>query len=335
MSFHVIVGAGALGTSLALQLADAGTRVRIVTRSGGGPEHPLVERVKADATDADELARLTRGAEVLYNCANPPSYEMWERLWPPLAASLLEAAERTGAVLAIGGNLYGYGPVEGPIHRDLPLAATDHKGRLRARMWAEALARHEAGAVRVTEVRASDYMGSMKPMGSYPELYADQARVRRRVFTFADPDQVHSVTYVPDVARTLAAVATDERAWGLGWHVPSPEARTVREMVADMAREFGVGRPSVSRIPRPLLRGAFRFSPFLREVGELLYQWDAPYVIDADVTTEVFGVEATPWEEIVRATAAGLEARASHGSRGPRGSRAGRASRPGSPTRSS
>ncbi|KOX13945.1 NAD-dependent epimerase/dehydratase family protein [Nocardiopsis sp. NRRL B-16309] len=310
MAFHVIVGAGALGTSLALQLADAGTEVRIVTRSGGGPEHPSVERVRADATDATELTRIAHGAAVLYNCANPPSYELWEQHWPPLAASLLEAAERTGAVLAIGGNLYGYGPVDGPIHRDLPLAAADHKGRLRARMWEQALARHEAGAVRVTEVRASDYMGCMNPKGSYPEFYADQARARRRVFTFADPDQAHSVAYVPDVARTLAAVATDERAWGLGWHVPSPEARTVRGMVDDMARAFGVGRPSVTKVPRPLLRAAFRFSPFLREVGELLYQWDAPYVVDASVTTEVFGVEATPWEEIVRATAAGLDARA-------------------------
>ncbi|WP_017569366.1 NAD-dependent epimerase/dehydratase family protein [Nocardiopsis halotolerans] len=313
MSLHVIVGAGALGTALARHLADSGQEVRIVTRSGGGPEHPLVERVRADATDAAALARHAHGAVALHNCANPPSYDMWERHWPPLAAALLEAAERTGAVLAIGGCLYGYGPVEGPIHRELPLAATDHKGRMRTRIWREALARHEAGAVRVTEVRASDYVGAMNPTASYLEFYAEQARTRRRVFTFGDPDQVHSVTYVPDTARVLAAAAVDERAWGRAWHVPSPPARTVREMVADLAGASGAARPSVVRIPRPLLRATFPFSPFLREMGELLYQWDAPYVIDAAVTTEVFGIEATPWEEIVRATAEGLGVRAADG----------------------
>ncbi|MDT0302457.1 NAD-dependent epimerase/dehydratase family protein [Streptomonospora wellingtoniae] len=310
MSLHVIVGAGPLGTALARHLADSGEEVRVVTRSGGGPDHPRVERVRADATDAAELSRLARGAAALYNCANPPSYDTWEQHWPPLAASLMEAAELTGAVLAIGGCLYGYGPVEGPMHRDLPLAATDRKGRIRARIWQDALARHEQGALRVTEVRASDYIGTLNPTASYPELYAEQVRTKRRVFTFGDPDQVHSVTYIPDMARTLAAAAVDERAWGHPWHVPSPPAGTVRDLAADMAGEFGVAVPGVVKIPRPLLRTAFPFSPFLREMGELLYQWDFPYVIDAAATTEAFGVEATPWQEIVRSTAEGLSARA-------------------------
>ena len=58
------------------------------------------------------------------------------------------------------GNLYGYGPVDGPMTEDTPLAATGAKGRVRNRMWADALAAHRAGRVRVTEVRGSDYVGA-------------------------------------------------------------------------------------------------------------------------------------------------------------------------------
>jgi uncharacterized protein YbjT (DUF2867 family) len=72
MSLHVIVGAGPVGTSVAQLLAADGEQVRIVTRRGAGPTHPLVERVAADASDADRLRELTAGAVALYNCANPP-----------------------------------------------------------------------------------------------------------------------------------------------------------------------------------------------------------------------------------------------------------------------
>ena len=37
MALHVIVGAGPVGSAAADHLADAGHRVRVVTRSGGGP----------------------------------------------------------------------------------------------------------------------------------------------------------------------------------------------------------------------------------------------------------------------------------------------------------
>src|SRR3712207_9184932 len=61
-----------------------------------------------DASDADALTAATRGAVALYNAVNP-AYHRWATDWPPVAAALLTAAERTGAVLVTMGNLYGYG----------------------------------------------------------------------------------------------------------------------------------------------------------------------------------------------------------------------------------
>ena len=106
MSLHVIVGAGAVGSGTALRLAEAGHDVRLVTRSGNGPDHPAVERVAADATDTTRLVALAGGAHALYNCANPP-YDRWATAWPPLAASFLAAAEATEARVVTMGNLYG------------------------------------------------------------------------------------------------------------------------------------------------------------------------------------------------------------------------------------
>src|SRR5262245_37047420 len=105
MGRHVIVGAGPVGTAAAEHLVARGHEVRMVTRTGAGPV--FVERVQADATDASRLAQLAAGADTLYNCANPP-YHRWPQLWPSLATALLDAAQRSGAVLVTMSNLYGY-----------------------------------------------------------------------------------------------------------------------------------------------------------------------------------------------------------------------------------
>ena len=90
MALHVIVGTGPVGSATAELLAGRGEQVRVISRRGGGPEHPAIERVAADATDADRLSELTAGAAALYNCANP-EYHRWLTDWPPLAAAFLAA----------------------------------------------------------------------------------------------------------------------------------------------------------------------------------------------------------------------------------------------------
>src|SRR5262245_53886825 len=222
MALHVIVGAGAIGTNTALLLAERGDRVRVVTRSGSGPTHPAIEKVAADATDAQALRRLAAGAAALYNCANPP-YDKWPRFWPPLAAALLDAAEHTGAVLVTTGNLYGYGPVDRPMTESMPLAATTVKGQVRAKMWQDALAAHEAGRVRATEARASDFIG-LNSRSMFNERMLPTLLTGGTVRAPIDFDQPHTVSYVKDVARTLVTLADDERAWGRPWHVPSTPA---------------------------------------------------------------------------------------------------------------
>ena len=109
MDVQLVIGAGAIGTATAQLLAERGQRVRLVTRRGGGPEHPAIERVAADASDPDGLSRLAEGAGVIYSCAGP-AYPRWVTDWPPLAVALLRAAQTSGALLVTTGNLYGYGP---------------------------------------------------------------------------------------------------------------------------------------------------------------------------------------------------------------------------------
>jgi nucleoside-diphosphate-sugar epimerase len=295
MTEYVIVGAGAVGGAVANLLVERGHSVRVVTRHGSGPDREGVERVAADATDSERLTALTRGATALFNCANPP-YDRWDTDWPPLVAALLTVAERTGAGLVTMGNLYGYGPVEGPMTEDTPLAATGTKGRVRNRMWADMLAAQDAGRARVTEARASDFYGpgpvGTSHLGQYfmPRLLAG----KRPLVMQADLDVPHSFTYVPDVARTLVALAGDDRAWGRPWHVPTAPAVSLREIATRMAAIAGVRDRGVVVPPHLLVRALGLAVPFVRELEEVRYQFTRPFVLDSRAAQETFGLAPTP-----------------------------------------
>ena len=301
---HVIVGAGPVGTALARRLAREGGRVRVLTRSGRDVGVPGIESVAVNASDSAALTACVRDASVLYNCANPGAYPLWEKQWPPLAAAILEAAERTGAVLVTAGNLYGYGPVTEPMTREMPLRPSDHKGVLRAQMWQDALAAHKAGRVRVTEVRSSDYIGPTLPTSSgLLARYADATLRGKTASVFSDPDQPHTWTAIGDVAATLAVLGHDERAWGSAWIVPSSPPATVREVLQELSEYAETGEPHVRQVPRSALRAGGRLIPLLREVTGILYQFDAPFIADGTETTDIFGVTPTPWRPLLAETA--------------------------------
>lgn len=304
MSEHVIVGAGAVGSAVAELLADRGEHVRVISRRGAGPEHPAIERVAADATDAQRLTELSGGAAALYNCANPP-YHQWFTDWPPLAAALLTAAERSGAVLATMSNLYGYGPVDGPINQKTPLAATHPKLRLRAQLWQDALAAHQEGRIRATEVRASDYIeqNSLLSTAIGKPLLAGS-----RAYSPWPLDVPHSWTSISDCARALVTVAADERALGQAWLVPTGPALTARQLATRFAEVNGAPAPRLTAIPYPVMWAAGLFSPLIKELRTTRYQFTAPFVLDSSATTEMFGLQPTPLDDALRDTAARLRA---------------------------
>lgn len=286
-----------MGTGAARLLAERGERVRLISRRGSGPEHPSIERVAADATQADRLSELAMGSVALYNCANP-LYHRWLTDWPPLAAALLTAAERSGAVLTVASNLYGYGPVDGPIADATPLAAVHPKLRLRADMWREAVIRHQAGRIRLTEIRASDYIEANSILSL---VLRKPVLAGKRAFVPGALDVPHSWTAISDAVRTLVTVAVDERAWGKAWLVPTNPPLTVRALATRFASLFGAPPPTLSEIPYPLLWAAGLFVPLVRELRATRYQFVLPFVVDSSLTEKTFGLAPTDLDVALRA----------------------------------
>jgi len=106
---HVVFGTGQVGSALAAHLAGLGMAVRAVSRHRPATMAGGIDRRAADVTDPEAAADAAKGASAVYQCVNAP-YTQWLERFPPLQRGLLAAAERTGALLVVLENLYGYGP---------------------------------------------------------------------------------------------------------------------------------------------------------------------------------------------------------------------------------
>ncbi|QIQ03282.1 NAD-dependent epimerase/dehydratase family protein [Streptomyces liangshanensis] len=306
---HVIFGTGAIGRATLAALLRRGERpqdVRMVNRSGSAPVPDGVEVAAGDATDPAFTTAVAEGAQVVYQVLNPP-YHRWAEEFPGLQAGVVAAAEAAGARLVSMDNVYMYGPPLGrPLTEGHADAPTTRKGAVRARMAQDLLAAHRAGRVEVTVGRASDYFG---PGGGKQSVLGDTVfapALRGRAATvLGDPDQPHTYTYIPDIGEGLALLGEHPDAAGEVWHLPNdPVTRTTRQLVALVQEAAGHPKAKVRALPPVVMRALGVANPLMRELTEMLYEFQEPFVVDSTKITKHLGATATPAERAVADTLA-------------------------------
>lgn len=276
---HVVTGAGPVGATVALQLAEAGHPVRLLTRSGSGPEHPLIDRRQVDVSHAEALAEQFEGAVAVHHCIHGSAYSAaaWRAELPAAEQAVLTAAGAAGAVVVFPESLYAYGAVEGPMTEDLPRNA--RRGKLGIR--AELLRARAASSTPNASVAASDFYGPRVRTAHAGERLVPSLLAGKRVALVGSLAQPHSFTYVPDLARAMITAARTPALWGRVLHAPTAPAVTQRELAETLARAAGAPAPKLSALPAWVLKAAGVFSTDSRELAETSYQFSRPFVLDS------------------------------------------------------
>jgi nucleoside-diphosphate-sugar epimerase len=297
----VVLGAGPVGLALTERLVADEQPVRVVTRSGDLAPQTGVEVVAADIRDPEAAARACAGAGVVYGCVGL-DYTGWPERWPPMMQGMLAGSEAAGARFVFMDNCYMYGPVDEPMHEGLPLTDYGRKPAARSRitrMWQEA---HRGGRVEAAAVRASDFYGPGVMQAAIGERSVGRIAKGKPAQMVGDRDQLHSFTYVPDIARALVTVGRSEDAMGQAWHVPNAPDLTPRELLELFARELGreLRIQSASKLVLTMLG---LVDANARELKEMLYQWERPFRVDSSKFAQRFWSDATPFAEGVAASA--------------------------------
>jgi nucleoside-diphosphate-sugar epimerase len=294
---HVVFGTGPLGLAVVRRLVRNGERVRAINRSGQAELPESVELVAADASEGSSLAQALAGATVLYHCASTP-YHTWPKTLPPIMAAVIQAAARTGARIAYGDNLYGYGPVAGPLTEDLAYRPRGANGRTRAELATALMEAHGNGLVRATIGRASDFFGPHVLVSQAGERLFGAAVAGKPASVLGNPDAPHTYTFIDDFASALVTLGAREEALGDVWHVPSAETLSTREFVRLVFAQLG-REPRLRVMPRALLALLATLNPTLRAVREVAYQLEQPFVLDHSKFAGAFGAHPTPHTEAI------------------------------------
>lgn len=301
---HVIFGSGAVGLATFEALRRRGESVRLVNRSGRAAVPDGTEVVAGDASDRAFAVEVTRGATVVYQTLNPPYHE-WSAKFPALQSSVLVAAEAAGARLVSMENVYMYGQPNGrALTEDRSHDAHTKKGQLRAEMARDLLEAHRSGRVEVAIGRASDYFG---PRGGAQSNLGDRVFSRvlagKAASVIGDPDQPHTYSFVPDIGEGLAILGEHPEAPGEVWHLPNdPDTRTTRQLIDMAVKQAGHSSTKVRAMPPLLLRLIGLGNPTMRELIEMQYQFDDPFIVDSTKITTQLGATYTPYAEAIART---------------------------------
>ena len=257
-----------------------------------------------DAADPAFCVDAARGAATVYHCMNPPyDARIWAEKVPHYMDNLIAAASRAGARLVVLDNLYMLGRPKGrPLTEDTPMDPCSRKGEIRARAAARLFDAHRRGDLRATAGRASDFYGPGGTLTGVGDFFWPRVLAGKTAYSPYPIDAVHTYHYIPDVAAGLAILGcADENAYGRAWMLPCAPAGPFRALIERLTPRLG--RPiKVTEVPRWVVKAAGLVMPLMREIDEMLYQWDEPFIVDDRQFRERFGLAPTDVEEAAART---------------------------------
>jgi nucleoside-diphosphate-sugar epimerase len=306
-----IFGYGPVGRAIAARLLAEGREVIAAQRRAPSDLPKGATFAPCDVLDRDAVVKAVRGAgQFVAAIGFPYSGILWREVWPKAIANFVAACKATGARMVFIDGLYMYGPQTAPLVETMPLSDTGWKPAARSaatRVWMAAAA---AGEARVAALRAPDFYGPGVGNSFLGDTSIGKLAQAKPAVFIGSPDVLHDYAYVPDIARAATTLlAAPDSAFGQAWHVPCAPTRTTRDILKIAAETLGV-KLRISAMPAWMLGASGMFSPFLRELTEMRFQWDRPYHVDATRFAAAFWSDATPFETAVPDTALAFRATA-------------------------
>jgi nucleoside-diphosphate-sugar epimerase len=294
---------GTIATALIPLLQKNGEYMRLVSRHVMQVEG--AESFTADVLDRERLFEAVKGSDTVYLLIGL-RYEakVWERDWPVIMRNVIDACKATGAKLIFFDNAYMYGRVHGYISESNPYKPISRKGKVRAAIATMLQDEMKAGSINAIIARAVDFYGpGVTDKSVAGTLVFNNMKNKKKAQWFINAEVPRSYNYVPDAVEALYKLAMTESAYGQVWHLPSVKPPlTGKEFIELAAKHMGASA-KFTVLPRFVLKLTGFFNPLLREIYEMHYQDEFPFLFDSSKFERRFSMEPTSYEEAIKKTA--------------------------------
>ncbi|WP_200974285.1 NAD-dependent epimerase/dehydratase family protein [Echinicola sp. 20G] len=300
---QTILGAGGIiANELVRELRTYTEKVRLVSRN------PVLvneadQTFSADLLDLGQTKNALKGSTVAYLTVGfRYKLKIWEKAWPKVMNNVIEACREENVKLVFFDNVYMYDPTcMGHMTEDTPFRPVSKKGHIRAKIT-ELLLEHIAkGNIDALIARSADFYGpSISLKSILTEMVFKPLSRSNSAKWLADPHQAHSFTYTPDAGKATALLGNTPDAFNQTWHLPTAsKPPTGKEWIHMVAKEMG-NIPKYQVIPKWFFKTSGVFVPFMKELSEMIYQYDRPYIFDSSKFEELFFFKPTSYIEGIR-----------------------------------
>lgn len=298
-----ILGTGQVGRAILdqIKIKTPNDKILLVNKSGRVSFNlPIgTEVLGTNVTIPEKLISIFQNSDIVFSCTDVP-YQFWGEFYPLLSKSMVEGLKHSNARLVFADHMYSYGNIKGEfLHENLPHLAKTVKGKIRA----EVIDNFYKSGVndRVAIVKSSDFIGPRIEKGVFGTDFLKSIYYNKTVYLPSNTTLPHHFTFIEDFSKALVLVAFEPNAFNEIWHVPNAKAISQNEWVKIFEHETGL-KIKFQSIHKSIIKLVGLFNPFVRELNELSYQFEYPYLVDAQKFINQFGDISTQPSEIVHKT---------------------------------
>jgi nucleoside-diphosphate-sugar epimerase len=303
---QTILGAnGTIGSVLAKELTAYTNQIKLVSRN---PKkvNETDELFPADLSDASQVEKAVEGSEVVYLLIGfDYNIKVWQDKWPKLMRATIDACIKHKSKLVFFDNVYMYDINAIPhMTENSVINPPSKKGAVRKEIADMLLNEVKSGKLTALIARSADFYGSNNNKSFLFEVVYKNIKKGKKPNWLIDANKKHSFTYTPDAAKATALLGNTVDAYNQVWHLPTDKnTLTGKEMIALFAKEMNVEN-KVSVLPMWLLKILGLFIPIMKEMPEMMYQYDRDYFFDSSKFDKRFNFKTTTYQEGVKLTVA-------------------------------
>jgi nucleoside-diphosphate-sugar epimerase len=301
---QTILGAnGTIGSVLAKELINYTDKIRLVSRNPR-KVNESDELFAADLSNPGSVDQAVEGSDVVYLVVGfDYKVKVWEEKWPRLIRATINACLKHNAKLVFFDNVYTYDINAIPhMTEESPNNPPSKKGAVRKQIAGMIMDEVKAGKLMALIARSADFYGPGNDKSFVNEMVYKNFLKGKRANWFVDADKKHSFTYTPDAAKATALLGNTDDAYNTIWHLPTDKnILTGREFVELFSREMKVAN-KLFVMPLWMIKIVGLFVPVLKEMPEMIYQYDRDYFFDSSKFEKRFKFKTTTYQEGVRNT---------------------------------
>ncbi len=194
--------------------------------------------------------------------------------------NIIDACKAHNAKLVFFDNVYMYGQVKGTMTEGTPFNPISIKGKVRANIAQMLLDEMANKQITAMICRAPEFYGPRNTKSGTNSTIFYNIKKGKKVQVLVNDATLRTLIYSPDAARATALLGNTPDAYNQTWHLPCDTNRLTTKQFIALCSKIKGEELKYTIIKKWMIRMSGLFNPFIKEVVELMYQWEQDYIFD-------------------------------------------------------